>query len=98
MDLTNVILGEVVTEKAERLKIRKVATLRVHPHATKIDVRNALRQYFGVDPKEVRITKVRSKHRLIGRGRRIEKRANEKRALVTLGIKSKPLDLTKFQT
>lgn len=98
MDLTHVILGEVVTEKAERLKLKKVAMLRVHPQATKVDVASALRLHFGVQPASVRITKVRSKHRLAGRGRSIEKRRAGKRALVTLSPKSKALDLTKFQT
>lgn len=98
MDLTNVILGEVVTEKAERLKIRKVAMLRVHPQATKVDIASALRLHFGVQPLSIRITKVRSKSRIIGRGRSIEKRRAGKRALVTLSPKSKALDLTKFQT
>lgn len=98
MDLTHVILGEVVTEKAERLKLKKVATLRVHPQATKVDIANALRLHFGVQPASVRIMNVRSKRRLAGRGRSVEKRRASKRALVTLAAKSKALDLTKFQT
>ncbi len=98
MDLTRVILGEVVTEKAERLKGGKTHTLRVHGDATKVDIKGALRRYFGVDPVSVRIMHVRPKHRLVGRGRAIEKRHASKRALVTLAPKSKSLDLTNFQT
>lgn len=98
MDLTHVILGEVTTEKAERLKGRKVALLRVHPHATKVDVRNALRRFFGVEPGSIRIVRVRSKQRAAGRGRIIQKRDASKRAYVTLSPKSKALDLANFKT
>jgi ribosomal protein L23 len=98
VDLTRVILGEVVTEKAERLRGKKTHTLRVRADATKIDVKNALRRYFGVDPLSVRVLHVRPKKRLIGRGREIEKRHHTKRALVTLASKSKVLDLTSFQS
>lgn len=98
MNLTQVILGEVATEKAERLKGKKVALLRVHPHATKIDVRNALSRFLGVEPLSIRIMHVRPKRRLIGRGRSMEKRDAGKRAYVTLSAKSKALDLTNFKT
>ena len=98
MDLTRVILGEVSTEKAERMKVRKVAVLRVHPAASKIDVRNALRRHFGVDAGSIRILHVRPKSRLIARGKMMQKRHPEKRAFVTLDPKSKALDLTSLQT
>lgn len=98
MELTQVIIGEVVTEKAERGKTKKIHTLRVHPHATKIDVLSALRRYFGVEPLSVRILHVRAKERVAGKGRSIEKRHASKRAIVTLTPKSKTLDLTVFTT
>ena len=98
MNFTQVILGDVVTEKAERLKVQKVHVLKVHPKATKIDVSNALRRHFGVEPSAVRIVKVRAKTRLVGRGKSIQKRDASKRALVTLSAKSKTLDLSNFQT
>ena len=98
MDLTRVILGDIVTEKAERLKGKKVAVLRVHAHATKIDVRNALRRHFGVEPLSVRIIRIRPKERVIAHGKVMRKRDASKRAFVTLSPKSKALDLTNFQT
>ncbi len=98
MDLTHVIIGEVVTEKAERGRAKKIHTLRVHAHATKIDVLSALRRYFGVEPLSVRMLHVRSKERVAGQGRTIEKRHASKRAVVTLTPKSKSLDLTVFTT
>jgi len=98
MELTRVIFGEVVTEKAERLKREKVALLSVHPDASKVDVKNALRRFFGVEPLAVRMVRVRSKRRIVGRGRAIQKRSASKRAYVTLSSKSKALDLTSFKT
>jgi len=94
MDLTQVILGSVVTEKAERQKSVRVYTLRVHPRATKVDIKNALRRHYGVDPQDISIMKIRPKLRLIGRGKSIEKRSAGKRAFVTLDKDSKALDLS----
>jgi|SRR3989344_7612236 len=98
MDITRVIIGEVVTEKAERLKGKKMHTLRIHADATKIDVKNALRRHFGVDPLSIRVLHVRPKQRIVARGRTMEKRHTSKRALITLAPKSKSLDLTNFQS
>ena len=97
MNLTQVILGVVSTEKAERQKANRVYTLRVHAKATKIDVINSLRRYYNVEPSGVRIIKVRSKKRLVARGKSIQKRDPAKRALVTLRVKSKPFDISNFQ-
>lgn len=94
MDLTRVILGTVVTEKAERQKSARVYCLRIHPDATKVDVKNALRRYYDVEPKGISMMYVRPKLRLIGRGKTIEKRPAAKRALVTLSKDSKALDLS----
>lgn len=98
MNLTQVITGEVVTEKAERLKGNKVHTLKIHPKATKVDVSNALRRHWGVEPAKVRIIKVPAKSRLIARGRTVQKRDPVKRALVTLGPKSKVFDISNFSS
>lgn len=98
MELTQVILGEVLTEKAQREQGKKIALLRVHPHATKIDVRNALHRFFGVEASSIRMMHVRAKHRSFGQNQTMQKRAASKRAYVTLSAKSKALDLTAFKT
>lgn len=98
MELTHVILGAVLTEKAERLKAAKTHTLRVHPHATKIDVKQALRRHYGVEADNVRMLTIHPKKRLVARGKFLEKRSAEKRAIVTLAAKSKVLDLTSFSS
>lgn len=97
MNLFHVIIGPVVTEKAERQKLKHEYTLQVHPAATKIDVMNALRTCYDVtDIASVRIHCVRPKVRVVGRGE-IVKRARSKRAFVQLAGKNTTLDLTRFK-
>lgn len=101
MDLTRIIIGPVVTEKAERLKATEGSqtyTIRIAPSATKIDVKNALKMFYDVDVSTVRIVKTQPKTRDLGAGRTMEKRHAHKRALVRLTPKSKPLDIAAFQT
>ena len=97
MEIANVIIGQVVTEKSERVKPGGTYTLQVAPQATKVDVRNALRKFYDVEVASVRVLRVGPKKRTIGRGRTMEKRHRSKRALVTLRDKSKLLDLTSFK-
>ncbi|HLD08202.1 MAG TPA: 50S ribosomal protein L23 [Candidatus Peribacterales bacterium] len=94
MDLTRIILGQIVTEKAERQKAGRIYTLRVHPRASKVDVKNALRQHYGVDAEGISMMHLRAKKRDIGRGKSIEKRSQSKRAIVLLSKDSKALDLS----
>lgn len=96
MDLSRVILGSVVTEKAERLKTGRSYTLTVSPAATKVDVQNALKQFYGVEATSVRTMRTPGKARLIGRGRVFTKRHPSKKVIVTLAKDSKALDLTHF--
>ncbi len=104
MDLSRVIIGPVVTEKAERLKAgsgkstgsKHTYTLRVVDEATKIDIKNALRTYYDVDVAKVRIVRTQTKTRMLGNGKSMEKRHSFKKALVTLAKKSKALDISAF--
>ena len=97
MELSRVILGPVVTEKAERQKVMNIYTIRVAPAATKIDVKNALRKYYDVEVESVRVLVTRPKARNLGAGRSMEKRHRSKHMLVRLGKKSKALDLATFK-
>jgi large subunit ribosomal protein L23 len=98
MELSSIIIGPVVTEKAERMKLEGVYVLKVHPQATKIDVKSALRKYYDVDAESVRVLRTRPKVRIVGQGTTMEKRHRSKRMIVTLNKKSKKLDLTTFRT
>lgn len=98
MDITNVIVGSVVTEKAERLKAARTYTLRIAQNATKVEVRQALKKLYDVDVERVRVLLVRPKRRLLGSGRVMEKRHRWRKALVTLREGSRALDLASFRT
>lgn len=99
MDLSRVIVGPVVTEKAERLKaVNRTYTIRVAPKATKIDVVNALAKYYDVEATSVRVMRMPSKVRVVGRGRVLTKRKPFKKVMVTISEKSKPLDIANFKS
>tara|TARA_Y100000310_G_scaffold320952_1_gene377952 strand:- start:160 stop:459 length:300 start_codon:yes stop_codon:yes gene_type:complete len=99
MDLSQVIVGPVVTEKAERLKgVNRTYTIRVAPKATKIDVKNALDKYYDVEATSVRVMRMPSKVRQIGRGKFLTKRKPFKKVMVTISQKSKPLDIANFKS
>ena len=98
MDLTRVILGPVVTEKAERIKaLQHTYVLKVSPQATKVDLKNALKKHFDVEVSSVRVHRTRSKKRMAGT-MEIVKRKPAKKMMVTLKEGSKPLDLAQFKT
>lgn len=97
MDLSRVILGPIVTEKAERLKVAgKTYTIKVAPNATKIEVKQALKEFYDIDASSVRVMRMRGKARLIGQGRVMEKRHPIKKMMITLASGSKGLDLAAF--
>ena len=95
MKLVRTILGQIVTEKSERMKAgaKRIYTLKVSPDATKVDIKKACKTLYDVDVAEVKVMRVPQKTRAVGRGRTMEKRHVTKKALVTLTPDSKPLDL-----
>lgn len=97
MDLSRVIIGPVLTEKAERLKQEQTYVLRVQPAATKIDLKNALRRFYDVEVESIRSLRTAPKSRLVGQGSAMEKRHRSKRMMVRLTKKSKPLDTSSFR-
>ncbi len=101
MDLARIILGPVVTEKAERLKAegaRRTYTMKVAPEATKVEIARALERFYDVKVAAVRVIWARGKSRLLGAGRAMEKRHPSRKALVTLAPGSRALDLAAFRT
>lgn len=100
MELTRIILGPIVTEKAEGLKAsetHRTYTMQVAASATKVDVKNALKRFYDLDVASVRVINTRPKSRSIGKGS-MEKRHRMKKMLVTLAKGSKALDFTSFKT
>jgi len=98
MDISRVIIGHVVTEKAERQKAARTYALHVASDATKIDVVRALIKYYDVEIASIRVMRTPRKTRLFGPGTQMEKRHSMKKVMVTLTEKSKPLDLASFSS
>jgi large subunit ribosomal protein L23 len=98
MELSRVIVGPMVTEKAERLKVGRTYTMKVATAATKIDVKKALKEFYDLDVTSVRVMRVRPKSRIVGPSRTFTKRHPYKKVCVTLGEKSKPLDFSQFKS
>ena len=89
-------LRPYLTEKTTQHEGNGVYTFRIPFDATKIDVKRAVVEQFGKDFEagSVRIARVRSKTRLVGRGRLLTKRPRFKKAIVTLKDKEMILDTT----
>lgn len=82
---TRVILSQVVTEKAERLRAEQSRyTFKVARTANKIEVRDAVERLFKVHVRDVRVMNYMGKMRRMGRfsGRR----PDWKKAVVTLSL------------
>lgn len=98
MELSRVIIGPLTTEKTEMQKVMRVYTVRVDKAATKVDIKKAIETFYDVEVASVRIQRTGTKKRAVGAGRFIIKRHPMKKAFITLGAKSKALDLTKFKS
>jgi large subunit ribosomal protein L23 len=69
VELTKVIIAPVITEKATYLASRNQYVFRVVPRATRIEVRTAFKELYGVLPKKVNIIKMRGEPVRFGRVR-----------------------------
>jgi large subunit ribosomal protein L23 len=82
-ELHRTIVGPVVTEKSSAAYgARKEYAFRVHPEATKPQIRTAIESLFKVTVTDVRTMVVRAKQR--SRGRFLGRRPSWKKAIVTL--------------
>lgn len=76
------ILAPLVTEKAARLSEHNVMVFRVAPSATRVAVKQAIKELYKVTPVKVNIVSVRGK--VVRRGRSTGRTQDSKKALVTL--------------
>ncbi len=94
MDLYHVIQKPILTEKTTHDAEGRY-TFVVHKKATKIDIKNAIRELYGVKVKSVNVRPTPKKTRIVGRGRTIQKRDAVKKATITLEP-GKTIDIYKF--
>jgi large subunit ribosomal protein L23 len=84
MDHRDVILRPVVSEKSYALLDANTYTFVVHPEANKIQIRQAVEAIFGVKVANVNTLNRQGKRRRNRRAFTFGKRADTKRALITL--------------
>lgn len=77
-----VLLHPVVTEKATIAESGGTYTFAVISGATKIDVKNAIKEIYGVKPEQVRVVNMEGKE--VRFGRHLGKRNGWKKAIITL--------------
>ncbi|QQS59335.1 50S ribosomal protein L23 [Candidatus Peregrinibacteria bacterium] len=95
MNLSHVLLGPVVTEKAIRLSEEKNQhVLSVHSDANKKEIAQAVEIFFGAKVREVKIIKMPKKIRVRGKFGPQVKRKEKKKAVVRLA-EGQSLDLLK---
>ena len=83
-DPRDVILEPVVSEKSYALLDRGVYTFVVHPEANKVEIRQAVEAIFGVRVANVNTLNRKGKRKRNRRTFTFGKRADTKRAIVTL--------------
>lgn len=78
----NVLVSPIVTEKTVAMSDRWV--FLVHPDATKTMIKQAIKDFYGLDVAKVNIVKNPGKTRLVGRGRSMTRRKALKKAIISL--------------
>lgn len=96
MDITQIIKKPVITEKGARGEPLNKFTFIVDRNATKIDIKKALREIYGVKVLKVNSTKILQKGRIAGGKRYIKKRPEGKKVTVSIE-KGKKFDFTKVK-
>jgi large subunit ribosomal protein L23 len=81
-EASDIILRPIVTEKAAHLAAEGQYVFAIAPHATKVQVKNAIRIMYGMTPISVNMQVVEGK--AVRFGRSLGKRKNWKKAIVTL--------------
>ena len=84
MDARDVIIAPVVSEKSYALLDSGAYTFRIHPDATKIEVRQAVEQIFDVKVSKVTTANRKGKRKRNRRALTFGRRPDTKRAIVTL--------------
>ncbi|PIR55314.1 50S ribosomal protein L23 [Candidatus Peregrinibacteria bacterium CG10_big_fil_rev_8_21_14_0_10_36_19] len=87
MKTYSTIIRPILTEKSSMLQNGGQYSFEVRRDATKIDIKNAVKEIYGADVDKVTISILPKKTRLVGRGREITKRQVTKKAIVTLKAK-----------
>ena len=80
----DVIIAPVVTEKCNALMQEKTYTFKVNPKAGRIEIARAVEELFKVKVAKVNVMNYQGKAKRAGRTMKMGRRADWKRAIVTL--------------
>lgn len=94
MNLSQIIIRPVLTEKSVRSSASSKYTFVVHKEATKIDVKNALKTLYGVTVEKVNVLEIKPKFRFGKKKVLVQKRDAERKVVVTLK-QGETLDINK---
>ena len=92
-DPRDVIIEPVVSEKSYALMETGVYTFIVHPDANRIEIREAVEELFGVRVDKVNTLNRKGKRKRNRRQMTFGKRADTKRAIVTLAAGEERIDI-----
>ncbi|MBP1919127.1 50S ribosomal protein L23 [Youngiibacter multivorans] len=90
LEAYDIIRKPVITEKSMAAMGEKKYTFIVHPLANKVQIKRAIEEVFGVEVAEVRTIKSLGKVKRVGV--HVGKRADTKKAIVTLTESSKTIE------
>lgn len=90
-DPRDIILAPVVSEKSYALMEQGVYTFKVHPSATKPEIRDAVEEIWDVEVYKVNTLNRPGKRRRVRGSNRMGKTSATKRAIVTLAAGEIPL-------
>lgn len=80
----SILKKPVITEKATRLAKKSVYTIEVNPRVNKDQVAESLKQLYGVEISQVRITNRKGKVKKAGKKRTTVQKPDRKIAYITL--------------
>ena len=94
MRLYRILKKQIVTEKSSTLELaNNMYVLEVSNDATKIDIKKAVLELYGLSVSSVNIVNTRMKFKFGKKGMQIRKRTTKK-AYITLADKTAKLDIT----
>lgn len=93
MKAHDIIIKPILTEKSYRRIADKVYTFKVAKEATKVEIRKAIEEVFGVNVEKVNtmIVKGKEKSQNTRQGRTVGRTSDYKKAIVTLTKDSKTI-------
>ncbi|MFC1600414.1 50S ribosomal protein L23 [Patescibacteria group bacterium] len=94
MDLHSVLIEPITTEKSTMLQDKATYVFKINKHATKIDVKKAIKLIYGGEVDTVRITRTQPKSRYVGRNLFLKRRMGKKAVFKMKD--GKTIDITKF--